>query len=115
MAALKIQRGDTVEVITGSEKDRGRQGRVLRVFPDTHKILVQGIRVIKKNVKPNPQRNIKGGVAEQEAPLQVSNVMLVCPDCGPSRVGFRFEGEGEQRTKVRVCRKCDKVLPAKKK
>ncbi len=111
MAGLKIQRNDTVEVITGSEKDRGRQGRVLRVFPDTNKVLVQGIRVIKKNVKPNPQRNIKGGVAEQEAPLQISNVMLVCPDCGPTRVGFRIEGE----TKVRVCRKCDKALPPRKK
>ena len=69
MAGLKIQRNDTVEVITGSEKDKGRQGRVLRVFPGEDKILVQGIRVIKKNVKPNPQKNIKGGVAEQEAKL----------------------------------------------
>ena len=110
MAGLKIQRNDTVQVMTGSEKDKGRQGRVLRVFPGEDKLLVQGIRVIKKNVKPNPQRNIKGGVAEQEARIHVSNVMLVCPDCGPSRVGFRFEGE----TKVRVCRKCDKALPGKK-
>ncbi len=110
MAGLKIQRNDTVQVITGSEKDRGRQGRVLRVFPDESKILVQGIRVIKKNVKPNPQRNIKGGVAEQEAKLHISNVMLVCPDCGPSRVGFRIEGD----VKVRICRKCDKVLAPKK-
>ncbi len=115
MAGLKIQRNDTVQVVTGSAKDKGRQGRVLRVMPDENKILVQGIRIIKKNVKPNPQRNIKGGVAEQEAPLQISNVMLVCPDCGPTRVGFRFEGEGENRTKVRVCRKCDKTLPIKKK
>lgn len=110
MAGLKIQRNDTVQVMTGSEKDRGRQGRVLRVFPGEDKVLVQGIRVVKKNVKPNPQRNIKGGVAEQEAKLHISNVMLVCPDCGPSRVGFRIEGD----TKVRVCRKCDKVLPPKK-
>jgi large subunit ribosomal protein L24 len=111
MAGLKIQRNDTVQVMTGSAKDKGRQGRVLRVFPDDNKMLVQGIRVIKKNVKPNPQKNIKGGIAEQEAKLNVSNVMLLCPDCGPTRVGFRFEGE----TKVRVCRKCDKVLPSKKK
>ena len=110
MAGLKIQRNDTVQVITGSEKDRGRRGRVLRVFPDESKVLVQGIRVIKKNVKPNPQRNIRGGVAEQEAKLHISNVMLVCPDCGPTRVGFRLDGD----TKARVCRKCDKVLPAKK-
>jgi large subunit ribosomal protein L24 len=111
MAGLKIQRNDTVQVITGGEKDHGKQGRVLRVFPAEGKLLVQGVRVVKKNVKPNPQRNIKGGVAEQEAKIHVSNVMLVCPDCGPTRVGYRFEGE----TKVRVCRKCDKTLPAKKK
>ncbi len=110
MAGLKIQRNDTVQVMTGSAKDKGRQGRVLRVFPGEEKILVQGIRVVKKNVKPNPQRNIKGGVAEQEARIHISNVMLVCPDCGPSRVGFRIEGD----TKVRVCRKCDKALPVKK-
>ncbi len=110
MAGLKIQRNDTVQVMTGSEKDRGRQGRVLRVFPGEDKLLVQGIRVIKKNVKPNPQRNIKGGVAEREARIHISNVMLVCPDCGPSRVGFRVES-GQ---KLRVCRKCDKALPARK-
>ena len=110
MAGLKIQRNDTVQVMTGSAKDKGRQGRVLRVFPGEDKVLVQGIRVVKKNVKPNPQRNVKGGVAEQEARIHVSNVMLVCPDCGPSRVGFRIEGE----TNVRVCRKCDKALPVKK-
>ncbi len=110
MPGLKIQRNDTVQVMTGSQKDRGRQGRVLRVFPGEEKLLVQGIRLVKKNVKPNPQRNIKGGVAEQEARIHISNVMLVCPDCGPSRIGFRFEGE----TKVRVCRKCDKPLPAKR-
>ncbi len=111
MPGLKIQRNDTVQVMTGSAKDRGRQGRVLRVFPDEEKLLIQGIRVIKKNVKPNPQRNIKGGVAEQEAKIHISNVMLVCPDCGPSRVGYRFEDE----KKLRVCRKCDKPLPAKTK
>jgi large subunit ribosomal protein L24 len=111
MAGLKIQRNDTVQVMTGSEKDKGKRGRVLRVFPGESKILVERVRVIKKNVKPNPQRNIKGGIAEQEAKLHISNVMLVCPDCGPTRVGFRVEGE----TKVRVCRKCDKALPAKKK
>ena len=107
MAGLKIQRNDTVEVTTGSSKDRGRRGRVLKVFPGESKVLVQGIRIIKKNVKPNPQRNIKGGIAEQEAPLHVSNVMLVCPSCGPTRVGFRVENS----VKHRVCRKCNSLLP----
>ncbi len=110
MAGLKIQREDRVVIIAGSDKDQKKQHRVLRVIPETGKVLVEGVHMVKKHVKPNPQRNIKGGIAEQEAPIAISNVMLVCPDCGPTRVGFRVEGEGEQQTKVRVCRKCDKVL-----
>ncbi|MDI3255203.1 MAG: 50S ribosomal protein L24 [Bacillota bacterium] len=107
--SLNIQRNDTVEVIAGS--DKGKRGRVLRVFPDKDRILVEHVRVVKKNVRPNPQRNIKGGIAEQEAPIHISNVLLVCPGCGPTRVGHKFEGE----TKVRVCRKCGQTLAAKKK
>ena len=79
MAGLKIQRNDTVMVIAGS--DKGKKGRVLRVMPDEGRLLVEHVRVVKKNVRPNPQRNIKGGIAEQESPIQISNVMLVCPSC----------------------------------
>jgi large subunit ribosomal protein L24 len=107
--SLNIQRNDTVEVIAGS--DKGKRGRVLRVFPGEDRILVEHVRVVKKNVRPNPQRNIKGGIAEQEAPLHISNVLLVCPNCGPTRIGHKFEGD----TKVRVCRKCGQTLAAKKK
>ncbi len=111
MAIVKIQREDRVVVVTGSDRDMKKQRRVLRVMPEGNKVLVEGVHVIKKHMKPNPQKNIKGGIAEQEAPIHISNVMLVCPDCGPTRVGFRVEGE----TKVRVCRKCDKTLPSKRK
>ena len=107
--SLNIQRNDTVEVISGS--DKGKRGRVLRVLRDENRLLVEHVRVIKKNVRPNPQKNIQGGIAEQEAPIQVSNVMLVCPNCGPSRVGHKFEGE----KKVRVCKKCGQTLATKKK
>ena len=109
MASSNIQRNDTVQLISGS--GRGKQGRVLRVMPDDDRILVEGIHIIKKNVKPNPQKNIKGGIAEQEAPVHISNVMLVCPDCGPTRVGHKFEGD----VKVRVCKKCGTTLAGKKK
>jgi large subunit ribosomal protein L24 len=105
--SLNIQRNDRVEVIAGS--DRGKQGRVLRVIPDTNKVLVEHVRIVKKNVRPNPQKNIKGGIAEQEAPIHISNVMLVCPNCGPSRVGHKFDGD----KKVRVCKKCDQVIDTK--
>jgi large subunit ribosomal protein L24 len=107
--SLNIQRNDQVEVIAGS--DRGKRGRVLRVLPDEDRILVEHVRMIKKNVRPNPQRNIKGGIAEQEAPIHISNVLLVCPSCGPTRIGHKFEGD----TKVRVCKKCGQTLAPKKK
>jgi large subunit ribosomal protein L24 len=107
--SLNIQRNDTVEVIAGS--DKGKRGRVLRILADENRVLVEHVRMIKKNVRPNPQRNIKGGIAEQEAPVHISNVALVCPNCGPSRVGYKFEGD----TKVRVCKKCGQTLAAKKK
>ena len=80
MPSLNIQRNDKVQVIAGS--DRGKQGRVLRVIPDANRVLVEHVRMVKKNVRPNPQRNIKGGIAEQEAAIHVSNVMLICPNCG---------------------------------
>ena len=105
--SLNIQRNDTVEVITGA--DKGKRGRVLRVLPGENRMLVEHVRMVKKNVRPNPQRNIKGGIAEQEAAIQISNVMLVCGNCGPTRVGHKFEGD----TKVRVCKKCGKTLAAK--
>lgn len=107
--ALKLQRNDTVEVITGS--DKGKRGRVLRVFSDEGRVLVEHVRVVKKHVHPNPQRNIQGGIAEKEAAIQISNVMLVCGTCGPTRVGHKFEGD----TKVRVCKKCGQTLATKRK
>jgi large subunit ribosomal protein L24 len=106
---MNIQRNDTVAVIAG--RDKGKQGRVLRVIKDTDRVLVEHVMMVKKHVRPNPQKKIKGGIAEQEAPIQVSNVMLVCGSCGPVRVGYKFDGD----VKVRVCRKCGNTLAAKKK
>jgi large subunit ribosomal protein L24 len=108
MAGLKIRRNDRVEVIAG--KDKGKQGRVLRVMTSENRLLVEHVMMVKKTVRPNPQRNIKGGIAEQENPIHASNVMLVCGSCGPVRVGFKKEGD----KKVRVCRKCGQTLDGKK-
>src|SRR5271155_3627506 len=105
--SLNIQRNDKVEVISGAY--RGKQGRVLSVIPEKGRVLVEHVRIVKKNVRPNPQKNIKGGIAEQEAPIHISNVMLVCPNCGPSRVGHKFEGG----KKVRVCKKCGNEVVTK--
>jgi large subunit ribosomal protein L24 len=101
---VDIRRNDTVKVITG--RDKGKEGRVLRVFPDDAKLLVEHVMIVKKHVRPNPQRNIKGGIAEQESRIALSNVQLVCPSCGPVRIGHEVRGD----RKVRVCRKCGTTL-----
>ena len=95
--ALKLQRNDTVEVITGT--DKGKRGRVLRVLADKDRILVEHVRMVKKHVHPNPQRNIKGGIAEQEAPIHISNVQLLV-DGKRSRIATRIEGDKKVRVAV---------------
>ena len=101
---VDIRRNDTVKVITG--RDKGKEGRVLRVFPNDAKVLVEHVMMVKKHVRPNPQRNIKGGIAEQESRIAISNVQLVCPTCGPVRIGHEVRGD----RKVRVCKKCGTTL-----
>jgi large subunit ribosomal protein L24 len=101
---VDIRREDTVKVISG--RDKGKEGRVLRVFPDDQKVLVEHMMMVKKHVRPNPQRNIKGGIAEQESRIAISNVQLVCGTCGPVRIGHEVRGD----KKVRVCRKCGTTL-----
>jgi large subunit ribosomal protein L24 len=108
MATVDIRQNDTVKVIAG--RDKGKEGRVLRVLPGAGKVLIEHVSIVKKNVRPNPQKQIKGGIAEQEAPIAISNVMLVCGSCGPVRV--RHEVKGVK--KVRVCAKCDSALDKEK-
>jgi large subunit ribosomal protein L24 len=101
-----IRRNDNVVVITG--KDRGKRGRVLKVDPAKNRLIVEGVNFIKRHTKPNPQRQIKGGVVEREASLHASNVQIVCPDCDkPTRLGRKILGDGR---KVRICRKCEGVV-----
>ena len=101
-----IRKNDNVMVITG--KDRGKRGRVLKVQPDRNRLIVEGVNIIKRHTKPNPGKNIKGGVVEREASVHASNVQLVCPECGvQTRVGHKILGDGR---KVRVCRKCEGVV-----
>jgi len=109
MAGIKIKRNDTVEVIAG--KDKGKRGRVLRVIADKDRVLVEHVMMVKKHVKPNPQRNIKGGIAEQESPIHLSNVMLVDGEGNKTRIGSRFEGD----KKVRYSKASGNVLAEKKK
>jgi large subunit ribosomal protein L24 len=104
--ATPIRKNDNVVVTTG--KDRGKRGRVLKVLPEKNRLIVEGVNFIKRHTKPNPQRNIKGGLVEREASLHASNVQLVCPECGkPTRLGRKILGDGR---KVRICRKCEGVV-----
>lgn len=93
-----IKRNDQVVVIAG--KDKGKKGRVLRVIGDKGRVLVEGVGLVKKHTKPNPQRNTQGGILTQEAPIHISNVMLVDSDGKATRVGYKVEGD----TKTRVAK-----------
>ena len=108
---IKIRKDDTVKVITGS--DKGKTGRVLQVDRDKGKVLVEGIAIVKRHTRPNPQRQIKGGIAERESLISVSNVMLLTSDGKPTRVGFKIEGSGDTERRVRISRKTGETLDKK--
>mgnify|MGYP005984857199 FL=1 len=94
--ARKIRRDDEIVVLAG--KDKGKQGKVLSVLASEDRIVVEGINLIKKHTKPNPQAGEQGGIVEKEASLHVSNVAIVNPATGKAdRVGFRFEDEKKAR------------------
>jgi large subunit ribosomal protein L24 len=104
-----LRKKDTVLVISG--KDRDKKGKVLRLVTKKSAAIVEGVNFVKRHTKPNPQKNQKGGIVEREAPIQISNLMLICPECNePARVGRRWIGEGESRRKIRICRACDGVV-----
>ena len=98
-----VRKNDSVMVMAG--RDRGKRGRVLKVFPDRNRVVVEGVNFIKRHTRPNPRANVKGGIVEREASVHASNVQIVCPECGvPTRIGRQLLGDGR---KVRICRKCD--------
>jgi len=103
---IRLRRNDQVEVISG--KDAGKRGKVLQIVAEKNRVLVQGVNFIKRHTRPNPQRNITGGIAEREAPIHVSNLMVVCGECGKrTRIGSSRLEDGR---KVRICRKCKGAL-----
>ncbi|HYV63210.1 MAG TPA: 50S ribosomal protein L24 [Bryobacteraceae bacterium] len=108
---IKIRREDTVKVIAG--KDKGKTGRVLQVDRDRGKLLIEGVGMVKRHTRPNPSRQIKGGIAERESPIAISNVMLLTSGGVPTRVGFRVEGTGASSRRVRYARKGGEILDKK--
>ena len=109
---LKLRKKDKVMVIAG--KDKGKQARVLSVDYRTGKALVEGVQTVKRHTRPNPQKQIKGGIAERERPIAISNLMVVCPTCGPERIGHKVETSGGKAHRIRICRKCGAPLETKK-
>ncbi len=102
MKKLKIKKNDEILVIQG--KDRGARGKVLRVLPTKEAAIVERINIIRKHTKPNPQKQVQGGILEREAPIRLANLKLVCPECGkPTRVGRKRLEDGSG---VRVCKLC---------
>ena len=102
---LSIKKNDTVIVTVGKEK--GKSGRVLSVYPSKNQVLIEKINIIKKHMKPT-RKYTQGGIIEKEAPLNISNVMLVCPKCSkPTRIGNSLMQDGR---KLRMCRKCREVI-----
>lgn len=102
---MRIRHNDTVEVLSG--EDRGKKGRVLAVFPGRSRAIVEGVNFIKRHTKPN-RSNPQGGIVEKEAPVHLSNLMLICPKCN-TRAKFRVDTI-EGGTRARICRSCGEVI-----
>ena len=100
---FKIRKDDMVEIIAG--KDKGKRGAVVRVLRDKDRVIVSGCNIVKKAMKKKNAQDY-GGIAEVEAPLHISNVAIVCKKCGPTRIGYKLDGD----KKIRVCRKCGDTL-----
>ncbi len=96
---IRLRKNDVVKVISGKEK--GKSGRILRIEQESMRAVVEGLNMVKKAVKQRKQ-NQKGGITSVEAPLALAKLMIVCKKCGPTRIGFKIDGDG----KTRVCRKC---------
>ena len=103
---MKIAKNDTVEVISGAHK--GRKGKVLKVYPNQGKAVVERINMIKRHTRANPGKQVQGGIVEREAPISISNLKVICTECGkPSRMGRLRLDDGSA---VRVCRACGATL-----
>ncbi len=106
MPRVHIKKNDQVYVLTG--KDRGKTGKVLKVFVDRNRAIVEGLNFIQKHTRANPQRNVKGGILPKESSIHISNLMVVCKRCNErSRVGVSRSQDGH---KIRVCKNCGELL-----
>ncbi len=108
---IRLRKNDTVKIIAG--KDKGKTGRVLEVDHEKGRVLVEGVQMIKRHTRPNPARQVKGGIAEREALIHVSNVMLTTADGTATRIGFKMDTVGGKARRTRIARKTGEVLEKK--
>ncbi len=109
---IEIKKNDQVKVIAG--RDKGKSGRVIDVDAGRGRVLVEHVGMVKRHTRPNPARQIKGGIAERESAVAVSNLMILCPKCGPVRIAHHVEkAAGGKTRRTRVCRKCGQSLDNK--
>lgn len=106
---MKIRKGDRVKVIAGKDAASGHEGVVMFVFPDGDKVIVEGAGMVKKHQRQTRQTQ-QAGIIDKDMPMHVSNVMLICRSCGPTRVGYSFDEGGH---KIRVCRRCGEELESR--
>jgi large subunit ribosomal protein L24 len=100
---MKLKKGDRVRVLTG--KDVGKEGEITRVLVERNRVIIDGVNVAKRHQRAT-KATMQGGIIDKDMPIHVSNVAIVCSTDGPTRIGYRFEGD----TKIRICRKCGKDL-----
>lgn len=105
---MKILKGDKVKVIIG--KDKGREGEIVKSFPKKSTLVVKGLNIFKKHIKPS--QNQPGRIVEKERPIYISKLILICPECKkPTRVGYKIDKSG---TKYRICKKCQSIINSSK-
>ena len=107
MAGMKLKKGDRVRVLSG--KDVGREGEITRVIPERNRVIVDGINVAKRHQR-STRATMQGGIIDKDMPINASAVAIVCPNDGPTRIGYKVDPGG---AKIRVCKKCGTELPVK--
>jgi large subunit ribosomal protein L24 len=108
---VRIKKDDSVKIIAG--RDKGKSGRVLHVDREKGQVLVEGVSLVKRHTRPNPSRQIKGGIAERESPISISNVMILTSGGVATRIGYRMEAAGTVSRRVRIAKKSGEILDKK--
>jgi len=107
MKSMKLKKNDPVMVVRGNKKDRGKTGKIKKLISEKNRLVVEKVHIVKEYVRPNPQKNIQGGIVERESSIPVANVMYYCRECEQGvRIGYRVTDDDKQR----ICKKCEMVL-----